>query len=260
MTEIRRKIIIVDDINFSLQTFKGRLKEQYQVYPAQSVEELFERLGMVLPDLILLDIGMPGTDGFEIIKMLKNDPRYSYIPVIFLSSRSDRKSITKGLSLGAIDFIIKPFKDSHLIECIESHLDPSHSDSLKPIIMAVDDNPSVLRTIKAILDDDYKVFTITEPQFLHETLKRVTPDLFLLDCKMPIIDGFELVPIIRKTPLHHETPIVFLTSEGTVDNLSVAMSLGSSDFLVKPIDEEILKQKVKASLKDYMTNRLTRHL
>jgi len=203
---------------------------------------------------------MPGTDGFEIIRQLKDDVRYQNIPVIFLSAKSDRKSITKGLSLGAVDFIIKPFHDANLIECIENHLDPLRYDEIKPIIMAVDDNPSILRSIKSMLDDKYKVYTLSEPQVMSEVLKKVSPDLFLLDYKMPVINGFELVQIIRSLSRHQETPIMFLTSEGTIDNLSIAMSLGSADFIVKPIDEETLTKKVSAALKNFMVIRLTHHL
>jgi len=255
----RRKIIIVDDIKFSLLTVKERMKDHYQIFPAQTSEELFNMIDDVEPEMILLDIGMPEVDGFEVIKQLKGDYRYQHIPVIFLSAKTDRKSITKGLSLGAIDFMIKPFHDVHLIECIENHLDPMRSDAVKPIIMAIDDNPSILRSIKSMLDSDYKVYTLTEPQVIQEVLKKVSPDLFLLDYKMPVINGFELVQIIRSIPRHKETPIIFLTSEGTIDNLSIAMSLGSADFVVKPIDEDTLKQKVSAAVKNFMVIRLTHH-
>jgi len=255
----RRKIIIVDDLKFSLLTVKDRLKDHYQIYPAQTVDELYKLLCDIEPELILLDIGMPEIDGFEVIKQLKGDIRYKQIPVIFLSAKSDRKSIVKGLSLGGIDFIIKPFHDIQLIDCIENHLDPSRADAIKPIIMAIDDNPSILRSIKSMMDGEYKVYTLTEPQVIHEALKKVSPDLFLLDYKMPVINGFELVQIIRNLPRHQETPIIFLTSEGTIDNLSIAISLGSTDFIVKPIDEEVLKQKVKDAVKNYMVIRLTHH-
>jgi len=259
MTAERRNIIIVDDLKFSLLTVKERFKDKYQIFPAQTAEELFEMLDRVDPELILLDIGMPETDGFEVIKRLKGDVRYKHIPVIFLSAKSDRKSIVRGLALGAVDFIIKPFHDDHLIDCIENHLDPSRADAIKPIIMAVDDNPSVLRSIKSMLDNEYKVYTLTEPQVMTEALKKVSPDLFLLDYKMPVINGFELFQIIRNMPRHRETPIMYLTSEGTIDNLSIALSLGSADFIVKPVEEDVLKQKVSAALKNYMVIRLTHH-
>jgi len=260
MEHNRRKIIMVDDINYCLQTVRGQLKKDYRIYPAQTVKDLFDLLEVVEPELILLDIGIPGTDGFEIIKQLKNDKRYRHIPVIFLSAKSDKESISMGMSLGAIDFIAKPFRNTVLIECIENHLDPKRYDAIKPVIMAVDDNPSMLRSIKSGLSDEYKVYTLTEPLALGEALKKITPDLFILDCKMPEISGFDLVPVIRSVLRHKETPIMFLTSEGTSDYVQTALSLGSEDFIVKPVDVDFLKQKVKTALKNYMTLRLTHYM
>jgi len=255
----RRKIIIVDDVNYVLTTIKDRLKSVYEIYPAQNSEILFELLEGVYPELIILDIQMPYCSGFDIIEQLKADPRYESIPVIFLSgNKTDRKSIYKGMSLGAIDFITKPISNEKLIECIESHLDPKKRDANKPIILAVDDNPSILQTVNHLLGDEYKIYTLPHPQAINEVLSKVVPDLFLLDCHMPIVHGFELVPMIRSFPDHEDTPIVFLTSEGTIDNVSVATTIGASGFIVKPINEKILREKVASVLTDYISRRRMR--
>ena len=257
--EERRKIIIVDDVNYVLTTIKDRLKNHYEIYPAQNTEILFELLENVEPELIILDIQMPYTSGFDVIEQLKADQRYAKIPVIFLSgNKTDRKSIFKGMSLGAVDFITKPITNEKLIECIESHLDPKQREANRPIILAVDDNPSILQTLNHLLGEDYKVYTLPHPQAINEVLSKVIPDLFLLDCHMPVMHGFELVPLIRGIPEHEDTPIVFLTSEGTMDNVSVATTMGASGFIVKPIDEKILREKVAASLVDYISRRRLR--
>ena len=88
----------------------------------------------------------------------------------------------------------------------------------------------------------------------------ITPDLFILDCQMPVYSGFDLVPIIRRIREHEETPIIFLTSEGTIDNISVAINLGARDFIIKPIDEAILREKVALHIKDFMMRRRIRSL
>ena len=84
--------------------------------------------------------------------------------------------------------------------------------------------------------------------------------MFLLDYQMPHLTGFDLIPIIRDNPDHKDTPIVFLTSEGTVDNLTVAFHLGADGFLVKPIDEDLLLEKLAESLTDYIVRRRIRGL
>jgi PleD family two-component response regulator len=256
----RRKIIIVDDVSFHLMSMRERLRKYYEVYPAQSAEALFELLKQIVPELILLDVNMPDCDGYEIIKDLKSDFNYSSIPVIFLSGKDDRQSIITGMKLGAVDYIRKPCTDVELHECIEFQLDPNKRNEAKPIVLAVDDSPSVLKSVNYILQGQNKVYTLPKPSQLTALLGMITPDLFLLDCNMPDLSGFDLVSIIRKLPGHEETPIVFLTAIGTMDNVSVAASLGACDFLIKPIDETLLREKISLHLKDYiMLRRLRQH-
>jgi len=250
--KIRRKIVLVDDVSFYLVTTRQRLKKYYEVYTAQTDEELFELLARTKPDLILLDIYMPNVDGFEIIKKLKADRVYADIPVIFLTSKNDRKSLGEALNLGAVDFVRKPFTDDALVESIEYHFDPEVRERNKPVILAVDDNQSVLKSVKALLGRDYTIYTLPQPERLEELLSMTTPDLFLLDCKMPVLNGFDLIPIIRKLPIHAETPIVFLSSENTIDTISTAIHFGACDFITKPIDETVLREKISKHLKNYI--------
>ena len=260
MSENRKKIILVDDIQLNLILTKERLKKYYEIYPVQSAEKLFAALENITPDLILLDINMPEVNGFEIIGQLKADYRYAEIPVIFLTSEGDKKMVIKGMSLGAEDFVSKPFSDAMLIECIENQLDPGKRENNKAIILAVDDNPSILQSINHALHKWYKVYTLPKPERLHDILQKLTPDLFLLDCKMPVMSGFDLIPIIRSYEEHEKTPIIFLTSEGTVDNLNVAVNLGACDFMVKPIDEVVMREKVAQNLTHYIMRRRIRNL
>ena len=251
----RSKIIIVDDVMFHLLSTKERLKGQYEVYPAQSTEILFELLENVSPELIILDVNMPNTDGYETLKLLKEDMRYYYIPVIFLSSQNTRANLIKAMNMGAEDFLPKPYTDAELITSIETQLNPAQRKTAKPILLAVDDNPSILKSINTILHYDYSVYTLSEPERIRDLLLIITPDLFILDCNMPVLSGFDLIPIIRAIPLHEETPIIFLTAESTFDNMSAAISLGASDFMVKPLDEILLREKVGKYTRSYIIRR-----
>ncbi|MCL2154722.1 MAG: response regulator [Leptospirales bacterium] len=111
-------------------------------------------------------------------------------------------------------------------------------------ILAVDDSPVMLKTIASVLGEEYKVFTLAKPTMVENFLHQITPDLFLLDYKMPELSGFDLIPIIRSFKEHEDTPIIFLTSEGTLDNLSSAVMLGACDFAVKPVKAKVLLEKV----------------
>jgi len=111
-------------------------------------------------------------------------------------------------------------------------------------ILAVDDSPSTLKSIISTLKDQYKVFTLSNPTQVERFLQQITPELFLLDYKMPDLSGFELVPVIRSFEEHKDTPIIFLTSMGTKDHISTAAMLGAVDFLVKPFDSYTLHDKI----------------
>lgn len=114
----------------------------------------------------------------------------------------------------------------------------------KPRILAVDDAEVVLRTVYTVLSNDYTVYRLSKPTMLEKILEHVVPELFLLDYKMPERSGFDLVPIIRNFPEHKETPIIFLTTMGTIDHISTAMLLGACDFMVKPFQPDRLREKV----------------
>ena len=121
MNNTRSKIILVDDNLTNLNIGRKLLSNFYQVIPAKSAEKMFEVLEKVIPDLILLDIKMPEMNGYEAIKKLKATPRFAGIPVIFLTAR-DGASEHEGLSLGAVDYVYKPFTAPLLRKCIEAHL------------------------------------------------------------------------------------------------------------------------------------------
>ncbi|WP_010253789.1 response regulator [Treponema primitia] len=115
-------IMIVDDNMANLTMGKNILKDHYQVFTIPSAEKLFEILEKIIPGMILLDIEMPGMNGYEAIKKLKADNRFKDIPVIFITALTDSNSELEGLTLGAVDFIFKPFSAALLVKRLENHL------------------------------------------------------------------------------------------------------------------------------------------
>jgi len=114
MESTRKKLIIVDDNVSYLSMVRKMLKPFYEVYPAPSAKVMFSSMEKFIPDLVLLDVDMPVMNGFEAIKIMKESPRYKDIPVIFLTAKDDENSASKGLDLGAADYITKPFFGSLL--------------------------------------------------------------------------------------------------------------------------------------------------
>jgi len=256
----RKNIIYVDDVSFSLLSIQERLKPYHDVYPAKSSADLFALFEQIRPDLILLDINMPEDNGYDVLAKLKSNLLFNDIPVVFLTSSNDKKSVLEGLKLGAADYLTKPLADEKLLECINLHLDPEYREANKPVILAVDDNPSVLKSINSFLHNRYAVRTLAAPEKLQGLLEVITPDLFLFDCNMPVLNGFDLALLIRNLPGHTDTPVIFITAEGTADHISVAMHLGACDFIAKPIDESILRDKVSKHLSNYILPRRLRSL
>ena len=254
----RKKVLYVDDVQVQLFSLRERLREQYEVIPANSVEEMFKILEKIKPHIILLDINMPGINGFAAIEKLRQNEDLAPIPVIFLSALNKKSHIVKGMQLGAADFIKKPFKVSDLFESIQYQLSPAARSQNKAVILAVDDSPSILSGVKELLGEEYKVYTLTNPEKIESILDIVVPDLFLLDCKMPVLSGFDLVPIIRKHRFHSSTPIMFLTSEQSVDTVTVALNMGACDYILKPIDETVLRSKISKHISGFFIRRRLR--
>ena len=119
----KKLIILVDDNPVNLQIGKFFLKEKFSVATAPSAEKLFSLLENNHPSLILLDIDMPEMDGYETIKILRLRQETKDMPVIFLTGMAKNpKDEEKGRALGAVDYIIKPFDPSGLVNCIENHI------------------------------------------------------------------------------------------------------------------------------------------
>ena len=115
-------IILVDDNPANLRTGKNVLSENYSVATAPSAAKMFNLLENNSPALILLDIDMPEMNGYEAIAILKAKPETKDIPVIFLTGKAESDDELEGLSLGAIDYITKPFQPLLLLKRIEVHL------------------------------------------------------------------------------------------------------------------------------------------
>ncbi|MDR2825440.1 MAG: response regulator, partial [Deltaproteobacteria bacterium] len=122
MERTRYKIFLVDDNIANLTAGKNILRMFYEVFTLSSGAKLFELLEKVMPDLILLDVEMPEMDGYEVIKKLKSNEAFSWIPVIFLTGKNDEDSELNGLSLGAVDYVSKPFSPKLLLKRLENHL------------------------------------------------------------------------------------------------------------------------------------------
>jgi len=118
----RKTVFIVDDDMTNLTVGSDALADSFDVFTFNSGGLVLKRLKQQVPDLILLDVDMPVMSGYEVIDHVKAHKETEHIPVIFLTAKSDCKSELEGLSLGAVDYITKPFSPPLLLKRIEVHL------------------------------------------------------------------------------------------------------------------------------------------
>jgi len=120
--ESRPTVLVVDDTEANLDLLTGVLSRYYEVIAATDGESALESVREQKPDLILLDIMMPGMDGYEVCRRLKGDPVYAKIPVIFLTALTEIENKTKGFQMGAVDYITKPFEVVEVQARVATHL------------------------------------------------------------------------------------------------------------------------------------------
>ena len=117
-------ILIVDDQPTNIQTVGAHLTAAgFDVMPALSGEQAMQRIGARLPDLILLDLLMPAMDGFEVLALLRKDPKTAALPVIVLTAMHDRELLVRAFTSGAVDYVTKPFVVEELLARVRTHLE-----------------------------------------------------------------------------------------------------------------------------------------
>ncbi|MCL2000060.1 MAG: response regulator [Planctomycetes bacterium] len=119
---MEKTIFVVDDNITNLSLAEEVLEKYYRVITMSSADKMFELLEKIIPDMILLDVAMPGMSGFDAMSRLQVDDRYADIPVIFLTALSDAYNEAYGIELGAVDFITKPFSETVLLYRIRTHI------------------------------------------------------------------------------------------------------------------------------------------
>jgi DNA-binding response OmpR family regulator len=119
-----KKILIIEDDKFLRQLISRKLeREGYQVVEAVDGEEGYKKIKPEMPDLVLLDLILPGIDGFEFLSKVKEDDTVNKIPIIILSNLGQKEDIDRGLKLGAVDYLIKAhFTPSEIIEKVRTVL------------------------------------------------------------------------------------------------------------------------------------------
>ena len=267
MTDIaigRPRILIVDDVHENLHALMNVLRGDYAILAATSGEKALEiAQHSPQPDLILLDIKMPGMDGYSVLAQLKSHPATADIPVIFVTALAEAADEARGLTLGVADYIIKPvnpellhlrvrtqlalqrYRRNPLMLNISGQRDPGRTPSL----LVVDDLPENIHELLEALKDDYRIRVARSGAKALELIEGPTPpDLVLLDVMMPEMDGYEVCRRIKASPVGNRIPVIFVTVVDEPQNKVDGFNIGAADYITKPFDIDEVRARVRTHL------------
>ena len=202
-------VLIVDDEVPARELLASYLEPEYRVAMAESGVEAIKEAQRLRPDAITLDVMMPGSDGFDTLVALRQNPTTADIPVIILSI-VDQKQV--GFALGAADYLIKPVRKPMLLEAIHKHVPvPTDEDSS---ILLVDDDPRALDLLQeALRSAGYEVQSVRSGARALEVLANKVVGAILLDLLMPGMDGFQVIRHVRQEPALRDLPILVMTAK-----------------------------------------------
>ena len=201
MSEKRPIVLMVDDVPKNLQVLGNILnKEGYKISAALNGEQALKILENTKPDLILLDVMMPGLSGFDVIKEIQKNKELLEIPVIFLTAKKEKEDVIHGIELGAVDYVTKPFNSTELLARVKNHIELKLSkDRLKKMNKELQTALDQIKTLKGLVpicanckkirDDDgfwqeveYYIAARTEADFSHgicpDCMKELYPEVY----------------------------------------------------------------------------------
>ena len=213
-------VLIVDDEVPARELLASYLEPDYRVAMAQSGAEALEKAQRLRPNVITLDVMMPGSDGFQTLAALRKNPETADIPVIILSI-VEQKQV--GFALGAADYLIKPVRKPALLDAIRKHV-PSPGDDDSAILL-VDDDPKALELLEeALRSAGYETQAVCTGARALEVLANKVVGAILLDLLMPGMDGFQVIRHVREQPALRELPILVMTGKNlTKDEIALLL-------------------------------------
>ncbi len=148
----KAKILIVDDTPTNIQVLDEALEAEFDVYFAMNGNEALQKVASLQPDLILLDIMMPVMDGFEVCRHLKDREQFKNIPIIFITALGQPEEESRGLKLGAADYVTKPFNPELVLLRVRNHLElKKQRDALEQRTKELEKALAEIKVLKGII-------------------------------------------------------------------------------------------------------------
>ncbi|HAD07182.1 MAG TPA: hypothetical protein DCE76_08495, partial [Anaerolineaceae bacterium] len=207
LSKTEKVILAIDDDLQVIKLYERFLQTSgYKVVPLTQPKLAVEKAKSLKPFAITLDIMMPEVDGWQVIHALKNDPHTRDIPVIICSILEEEE---KGFSLGAADYLVKPFLQEDLVNAVYR----LNRQNRIHRILVVDDSLEDQRLIQKTLTEqkNFEIFAAFDGEKALQMIHSIKPDAVILDLFMPGLDGFQLLEKIRTDSQFRNIPIIILT-------------------------------------------------
>lgn len=255
----RPSILAIDDDPAILAAVRALLGERdWTVSTHGDPAAIWDALERHCPDLLLLDIDMPGTTGVELCQAVRADPRWSALPVVFLTARRDPETISAVFDAGADDLLNKPIVAAELVARLANRLERTleaegEAGAVAVDVVVVEDDVVLSDLLQdslrargysccAIADGDEAMSALTG------TGAKVSAPLVLLDWDLPNRSGLDVLRGLGQAGVLAETRVLMLTLRSSEDETREALELGAFDHLAKPFSVPVLMERVRRAL------------
>ncbi|MFI4927282.1 MAG: PleD family two-component system response regulator [Burkholderiales bacterium] len=283
------RILVVDDIEANIRLLQAKLQaEYYDVLTAHDGQTALGIAAREQPDLVLLDVMMPGMDGFETCRRLKDDPATRHIPVVLVTALDGRGDRITGLEAGADEFLNKPIDDIMLFARVKSltrlklvidELRQREASGRRMGVIAgaaarlgggggrvliVDDHERQAQRVYAELAIEHRPVVESDPEKAHLTA-RGPVDLMIVNTTAKAFDGLRFAAQIRSDESTRHLPILGVIDPDDRPRLVKALDIGFNDILTRPIDPQELSARVRSQVRgkrytDFLRNNLDHSL
>jgi two-component system cell cycle response regulator len=271
------RVLVVDDTVANVKLLEAKLAVEYfDVVTAYNGSDAISSATENPPDIVLLDIMMPGMDGFEVCRRLKSDQRTAHVPIIMVTALSDAEDRVRGLDSGADDFLTKPVNDLALYARIRSlvrlkmtadewrlrqatgaHLGMFVDDSAaKPKaggggnLLVVEDNAAYAERLRRALAADNDVLEVVSQPI--EALARANEgvyDVLVVSLALRETDGLRLCAQIRSQAQTRNIPLIALVEDGDFARIAKALDLGVNDYILRSADTQEILARVRTQIR-----------
>jgi hypothetical protein len=240
------KILIIEDDPVAVNMLESRLKaNNYRVIVATTGEEGVKMARQELPDLILMDMVLPGMHGLEATIRIKNDLKTKDIPIFAVTALGSSTFVEACIQDGICVFIKKPYDFRELLKHVHQYT--CHDEKAERRILIINDDPALVTLMASYLKEyGYQVISKPPRMFNVNHVLKVDPHVILLDITLIENWGFAVFKILKKTQSTKSIPIILMASQLTAEELKeTAIELGAEDYIDRLFEFDDVDQKIK---------------